>query len=90
MDCRKRNFPVGKSKYSVKITSGQDAIYIGNDDNHFTILKDTDGFHHTVNQAGEGQQAATTIDDLITLCSQDCTPEMMKALTWMRDRCTTS
>ena len=83
-----KSFPVGKWHYSVKISSSQDAIYIGNDKFHYTVLSGVNGFHHTVNGVNRGQVDATTFTELIKKCRWDCTAEMLAALNWFQNKCT--
>ena len=60
------NFPQRVWLYDVKWTGS--AFYIGDDDEHITILEDTDGFHHSFNERGRhvtrGQHDATDLDDI--------------------------
>jgi hypothetical protein len=61
------NFQTGKWTYGVKIARTEDAIYIGDDSNHLTVLSGTPGYHHTEygNCANGQHEDYTTIADML-------------------------
>ena len=79
-----------KWKYGVKAKQGE-AIYIGDDDAHVTVLAGTDGYHKTINRiTGTHDQTVTTLDGLIEKCTKgstawDITPTILTALQWFKD-----
>ncbi len=64
---KQNRFPTGTWKYGVKLTNSEDAIYIGDDGNHCTVLFGTAGYHHTENgRSLNGQhEAYTTIESML-------------------------
>ena len=56
-----------KNHYGVKLSKTHDAFYLGNDDEHITILKDTNGMHHTGKNVGYQQKhpSLTTLDSIL-------------------------
>ena len=81
--------PPGIWQNSVKYSWGN-AIYVGNNQNHYTILPNTVGYHHTINGRHVGQQTnATQIFDLVRNCSNDkqCSQRTLNALEWLERNC---
>ncbi len=61
------SFPTGRWLYDVKWTGS--AFYVGDDDDHVTVLQDVAGFHHSYNSHRRGhvtreQHRAATIGDI--------------------------
>jgi hypothetical protein len=56
------SFPLGGWKHHVKRNA--EAIYIGSDNYHITILKQHTGFHLTVLRQHDGQQQETMIEEI--------------------------
>lgn len=82
------NFQTGKWSYGVKISSSGDAIYIGDDANHCTILKGTPGYHHTESgYSANGQHDTyTTIREILERVEYNpgfYTNTIRDALTWL-------
>lgn len=81
---------VGKWSYGVKISNTQDAIYIGDDFNHCTVLKGVDGYHHTEGgHSTNGQhEGYTTIAKMIERVEYNpafYTRTIGDALTWLEN-----
>ncbi|ABF90984.1 conserved hypothetical protein [Myxococcus xanthus DK 1622] len=66
--------------YNVKLRN--EAIYIGTNEHHITVLANHGGWHVTINQSHDGQVAGG-FDDLVNL-RWDVTPEIGRALEWIR------
>lgn len=82
------NFQTGKWSYGVKISNSGDAIYIGDDANHCTILKGTPGYHHTESgYSANGQHDTyTTIREILDRVEYNpgfYTNTIRDALTWL-------
>jgi|GEM_PF-6516103 len=60
-----------------------EAIYIGTNDHHITVLANHGGWHVTINGNHDGQVAGG-FDDLVSL-QWDVTPEIGGALEWLRN-----
>jgi hypothetical protein len=76
-----QGFPQDIWRYNVK--QRHEAIYIGNDEHHITVLRNVSGWHVTVGGQHSGQVAGR-FEDLVGL-RWDVTPEIGRALDWFRD-----
>ena len=74
------NFPNNKWKYDVKKRT--ESILIGEDNHHMTILKNTAGFHMTINGSHDGQKNVTL--DKFFKTKWDVTPKIGDALEWFK------
>jgi len=73
--------------YNVKAKQNE-ALYIGDNQNHFTITADRQGYHHTVGRSNNGQNwGVTTIAQLFQQCRWDCTDKIKSALEWFNRSC---
>jgi hypothetical protein len=82
------NFPSGKWSHGVKISRTGDAIYIGDDHNHCTVLSGTAGYHHTeYGHSANGQhEAYTSLTDLLERVRYNrefYTNTILDALEWL-------
>ncbi|GLS24639.1 hypothetical protein [Marinibactrum halimedae] len=79
----------GRWKFGVKAIQGE-AIYIGDDDAHLTILSKVNGYHKTINKiTGPQDLTATTLDAIIRKCEVgdafDITPTINNTLQWFKN-----
>jgi len=83
------NFPTGKWTYDVMISKTADAIYIGDDANHCTVLKGHAGYHHTEGgTTGDQHDAYTTLESMIERAEYNptfYTQKIVTALTWLKN-----
>lgn len=56
-----------RNHYGVKLSGSRDAFYLGNDEEHITILQNTNGMHHTGSHLGYKQKhtSLTTLDSIL-------------------------
>jgi hypothetical protein len=59
-----------RNVYGIKLSRDGNAIYIGNDDEHITLLSYSEGMHHSYNDGqghvtGVQRSSLVTIDDII-------------------------
>ncbi|APR84040.1 Hypothetical protein A7982_09389 [Minicystis rosea] len=73
-------FPTNQWRYNVKLRD--EAIYIGDDQQHFTVLRDHPGWHVTINGSHSGQVQGS-FHDLVHM-NWDVTPGIGDALAWFR------
>ncbi|WNG40170.1 hypothetical protein F0U61_45690 [Archangium violaceum] len=86
------NHPTGEWRYNVKIAASGDAIYIGDNSNHCTVLSYDSGFHHTEGGSSlNGQHRSyTTIERMLERAeyygnAPFYTDKIRNALRWLRD-----
>jgi hypothetical protein len=90
MQLMKHNWPYwGRWRYGVKDKQNE-AIYLGDDNAHLTILCNTNGYHKTINRVtGPQDLTATTLDVIIRKCTAgaafDITPTIKSALQWFKN-----
>jgi hypothetical protein len=80
----------GKWNWGVKLTENQEAVYIGDDANHITILKGTNGFHHTQNGVSsngqhEGYTSIESILERVDYNPSHYNTQIRDALTWLKN-----
>jgi len=83
------NVPNGQWRFDVQVSRDGNAIYIGNNNSHFTILKGVGGYHFSINGNNGGQQPANHIPDLLFACNkhEKCSTQIMDALHYLHNHC---
>ncbi|MCA9708200.1 MAG: hypothetical protein KDK70_20275 [Myxococcales bacterium] len=79
----------GRWRYGVKAKPGE-AIYIGTDQDHITILANTNGYHRTIDrQTGRQDTSITRVPELYFASNgQGFSAETTRALEWFWDHVT--
>lgn len=82
------NVPPGQWRFNVQHSGDGKAFYIGDNNNHYTVLNYDDGYHHTMGDWSSGQIYVYDIAGLSIDCNADkyCTDDILDALDYL-DRC---
>ena len=77
-------------RWSYHVKAREEAIYIGDDDYHITVLRAHDVYHKTVQRLGQGQRNSTTVAAVIADLQSvgqrwDTTADMLSALEWFQN-----